>query len=475
MIEKAKEYIKSLELDLSDLFLAIGFLFSVPFYAFAWQFMVTTDASTLFFKDWMTITCGSITVICWGIYFYLQIKKGNIKNDIITWLFVFFAVTSVVGVLVQPSHFSIEEVARHVTDFSHEFFPGVENGDVVIVTREISTSHYLFFTFASLIITTIFYIIFMLLSKRVKDMWFVCFCGLCIFIFMLVLVMYSYITEGEKYIPFLKALFSGDTDGVYANSMSSFVAQRVPYGVCMMLGFIFAIIVHAITHKWYWYLVMFFFLGNMVFSYCKTSIALSILTLALYLVVRLFATYKEHKKRNKILAISYTSLVGIGLVLVFASYLSKGKFISVIYKTIESFTDNTTITTRSYIWDNTFNLLRNGWWLLGRGFGTYNYMLYPMNLLNGDDVCPSHSTYNAVLGANGVFALFGFIALYAYYGYMFYKCLKVDKYRTIELSSGVFAFTLYSFTEGVNYLIAVSMFPLFVFYNLHFNHKEVVQ
>ena len=99
---KIKDYIKSLELDWSDFFLAIGFIFSVPFYAFAWKFMVETDLSKIFLTNWMIIICFSVTAICWGIYFYLEIKRGRLKNNIFLWAAILLAIIALVGVLVQP-------------------------------------------------------------------------------------------------------------------------------------------------------------------------------------------------------------------------------------------------------------------------------------------------------------------------------------------------------------------------------------
>ena len=466
LVERIKVYIKDLELDFSDLFLAIGFLFSVPFYAFAWKFMVTTDPSQVFFKPWMMISCFAITAICWAIYFYLEIKNKRIGNRIFLFTYIFFVVLSLIVVLVQPKYSSVMVEAKHVNDVSIAHYPGISVGDMVQVDTVISDTHRLFFSFATIVITTVFYIVLFILPKRIKNTNFLILVGVIIFIFLFVLSVYSYITESQKYIPFIKALFKGDVEEIYKNSMSSFVVQRVPYGACMMLGTMFALVLHALTNKKYWLIPLAYCYINMIFSYCKTSLALSFFAMAFYFAMRLFATYKDHKKRNKIIGIIYASIVGVVLLVVAISLISQGKFAPLVYKIFTSFTDSRTIRTRTYVWANINQRLSGGWWIIGRGFGTHNYMLYPMNLVNGDDVCPSHSTYYAVLGAGGVISLIGFLASYIYYGYVFVKCFKVDKYKAIGLSIGVLAFLLYSFTEGVNYLIMVFMFPLILYYHL---------
>ena len=465
MIEKIKQYIKEIEPGYSDLFLAIGFLFSVPFYAFAWKFMVTTNADEIFFKPWMIIACFTITTICWIIYFVLEIRKNRIGNKKIFGVFLFYLLFSLVVVLVQPKYSSVMVEAKHVNDVSLAHYPGISVGDMVQVDTVISDTHRLFFACATVVITAVFYIALVVLPKRIKKMEFLVFIGMSIFIFLVVLSVYSYITEANKYIPFIKALFKGDIDGIYQNSMSSFVVQRVPYGACMMLGVMFALVLHASTKKNYWLIPLVYCYINMIFSYCKSSLVWTLLAIVIYFTTKLFSTYKDHKKRNKIIGIVYASVVGVALIVVAISLISQGKFAPLVYKIFTSFTDSRTIRTRTYVWANINQRLSGGWWIIGRGFGTHNYMLYPMNLVNGDDVCPSHSTYYAVLGAGGVITLLGFFALYAYYGYIFVKCFKVDKYKTIGLSMGVIGFFLYSFTEGVNYLIVVFMFPLILYYN----------
>ena len=464
LVNKTKQYISSLELGWSELFLALGFLFSVPYYAFAWKFMVTSDPADVLFKPWMIIVTMVGLASCWGIYFYLEAKKGNLKNNVFLWVYLFFAVFSIVTVLVQPSHSEILVEARFVNDISHQYYPGIEVGDLVPVVTVFSATHKLFFACASFVITTVFYIIYMIFPKRVKSMNFLILVGVIIFIFLLVLTGYSYIAEHANYGPFLKALFSGDVEGVYEYSVCSFVVHRVPYGACMMMGLMFALLLHSYTEKWYWYLPAGYCLINMVFSWCKSAIAFSIVVVLLYLVYRLFATFKNHKKRNIILGSIYGGIVLVVLSLVVVSAATEGKVIPQIYKLLSSFTDNRTINTRTFIWDNIIQRLNEGWWAIGRGFGTHNYMLYPMNLVNGDDVCPSHSSYFAVLGMGGIITLLAYIALHIYYGYIFYQCFKFDKYKTIGLSVGVVGFFMYSFTEGVNYLILVFMFPMFLYY-----------
>ena len=473
LFTRFKTYIKSLELDLSDLMLVIGFLFFVPFAAFAWKFMVTPNPTEIFFAPWMMIVCFIISVFSWGVYFYLEIKRGRLKNNLFLWAFVLLAILGLVAVLVQPEtvKFLVECKKRPTgacAKWNNGIYAGVKVGDIVEVVHTISPTHRLFFSFATILITTVYFIIFTLLPRRLKDMNLLILAAVCTFGFLLVASIYSFIKDGSHYIPFLKALFKGDNKELYKHAIliQSFMTHRVPYGVCMMLGCMFSILCHAITKKWYWWIPYAYCFINMIFTWNKSALLITPLVTLLYFVIWIIETFKENKKRNTIISISLGSVVGLVGILVSTSVLTKGAFIPQLNKLVETVTKSESIKTRSYIWGNIRTELANGWWLIGRGFGTHNSILFPMNILNDDMVCPSHSSYYAVLGQGGIFTLIGYLAAHVYFGYTFYKCFKVNKYMTMKLSIPFVGWFIYSFTEGVNYLVVIFMFPLLLYHGL---------
>ena len=471
LFTRFKDYIKTLKLDLSDLMLATGFIFFVPFAAFAWQFMVNADPTVLFFKPWMMIVCFTISVCCWGVYFYLEIKRGRLKNNLFLWGFIFLAVLGLIAVLAQPEtvKFLVEckkEPTGICDKWNNGIYSHVKVGDIVEVVHTISPTHRLFFSFATLLITTVYFIIFTLLPRRLADMNFLILCAICTFGFLLVASVYSYIADGQHYLPFLQALFKGDNAKLTEEAfyIQSFMTHRVPYGVCMMLGCMFALLCHTLTKKWYWFIPFAYCFINMIFTWCKTALLITPIALIVYIVLQLVESFKDHKKRNTIIFIAGGSLIGIFALIVLVSVLTHGKFLGPINSLVETVTKTDTIKTRSWIWQNINQELAHGWWLLGRGFGTHNSMLFPMNIVNNDLVCPSHSTYYAVLGQGGIFALLGLIGAYIYYGYVFYRCFRVNKHMTMQLSVPFLAYFGYTFTEGVNYLVALFMLPLIWYY-----------
>ena len=210
----------------------------------------------------------------------------------------------------------------------------------------------------------------------------------------------------------------------------------------------------------------------MIFTFCKSSLLLSVLISIIYLVYRLIVTYKEHQKRNLITFISLGVVVLIAFALVGIPYLTKGKILPSVYDLIKSLTGGGhSLDARTYIWDNGFQIIQNGWWVIGRGFGIPNLIVKPMNIVTCNEyVISLHSGLLTVLTEGGIIYLGAYLAFLAYCGYAIYKSYKVDKDLTITISLGVISFLLYSLIETNHYLVYLFMFPIFILYN---QRKEV--
>ena len=467
MIEGIKKYFKSIKLFPSDYFLAFGFLFFVPFAAFAWIFMVTSNPGEVpFITNQMIIACFSISAVSWTIYLYLEAKAGRLKFNIFFWLFLFFLIMSIVSVVVQPNDLTFLVECKNITPKSKYYYPGIQVGDCITVTHYISSIHKLFFAMGSVLITTIFFIIFFVLPKRIERLDFLVLICSIVTLFIFVATIYSYIVEGKEYLPFIQAIFKGDANYINDHPIYSFIVNRVPYGATMMMGLLFMFLAHHLTHKKFWLVIGVYCYINLIFSWCKSCMILSTLSIIFYIIFLLVKSFKNHKKRNIVLSILFGAFLITNTTLVLVSILTKGRFIYSIYSLSTTFTESNSLLTRTYIWGNIRTELKGGWWIIGRGFGTHNAMLYPMNLVNGDDVCPSHSTYYGILGAGGIINLLGFIGMFIYFMYAFIKCLKVDKVKAIGLGFPVFIYLLYSFTECINYFWLAFMFPIILYYNL---------
>jgi len=467
-----KHYFTSFKLCVSDYFLFFGFLFFIPFAAFSWKFMVTSNPSLIFFNDQMIITCFTITAICLGFYFFFEAKQKRLKNEWFLWLFVFFTISSLVSVLIQPTNSIVHVTVKKIEELNKKIYPGIEIGDIITVTTHISSTHRLFFACSSILIPSIIFIILFILPKRINSIKFIVVITVIVSVFIICLTFYSYIFEFNKYRPFLKNMIAGNVEGMYAYAMTSFLVQRVPYGACLMMGLMFFLVSNSITKKWYWLLGVGYCFINMLFTWNKTGLAITFFILNIYVVINLIFTFKKNIKRNVIITIIYLLLlVGFASIILIA-LLSKGDILGSLYNLLSSFTEKKSILSRTYIWANIRQRLQGGWLIIGRGYGMHNYVLYPMNLVNGDDVCPSHSSYYAVLGAGGLIQLIGYLAMIIFYVFIFIKCIEKDKVLSFSLALPVFSFFLYSFTEGVNYLVITFMLPTILYYNLIKKQQE---
>ncbi len=121
---------------------------------------------------------------------------------------------------------------------------------------------------------------------------------------------------------------------------------------------------------------------------------------------------------------------------------------------------------RSYIWDNCYQLINGGNWVIGRGFGLINLMLFPMNDVNGDHVFPTHSSFVNMVSEGGIFYLLALLALYVYAGIKIAKVFKKNPNLVLAMTLGVLAFFFYSFIETIHYLVYVFLLPPFIFYEV---------
>ena len=131
-MEKIKSFIKSLHLRLSDLFMLTGFLPFTLFLIFGQLFMQYPNPAEVAFKLWMIIAAFVISAGSWGAYIYLENKRGNLPNNIVTWIFVILAIIGVIGILIQPNIFQETVIIRFINDINKEVYgENIQIGDIV--------------------------------------------------------------------------------------------------------------------------------------------------------------------------------------------------------------------------------------------------------------------------------------------------------------------------------------------------------
>ena len=400
---------------------------------------------------------------CWGYYLYLEVYLSKDKYNLyIAGAFLTLMLINIITIIAQPSLVH-ENVRIRYREDNPELI-----GTLTEAIIHVSDVHK--FVFIAELVGTIsfIYIGLFVFPRRFKSLTFIKYLGYGLFALLFVMIIYGYIADFDKYVAFIKHVLNIDrTDpDIYHKTVTSFIIHRNAYGMCMMLGIIFCFINHAIEKKWFYYLFMGIFYINMIFSLCKTGLLVSIVLILIYVVYRLIVTYKENKKRNSITLIVMGSIFALAILAFGVSYLSKGKVLSFIYETVNSMSKGgQTLDFRNYIWDNTYQLLRDGNWLVGRGFGIINLMLQPMNIASHEEkVFPTHSAYVGLLAEGGILFLLAYLALLVYVGVIAYRCFKKNPGLTLAISSGALAFIIYSFIETIHYLVYIFLFPIMVLY-----------
>lgn len=463
-----KNFIKSLKLRKSDLFLLLGFLPLTIFFIFGQLFMQFQNPNDVALPLWAAIVCLVIMVGSWAYYLYLEVYLKKDKfNLYIPAVFLFLLLLNVITILVQKD--------LHTTNIVRY---GDITGSVLPVNVQVSTTHKLIFISEFIGTISFIYIGLFVFPRRISSLVFIKYLGYALFAFLLVLIVYGYIAEFDKYVSFFKYILNIDRSGdIYHMTVISFIIHRNAYGMAMMLGIIFAFINHSIEKKWYYYLFAIFFFINMIFSLCKTGLIISILIILTYVIYRLVVTFKDNKKRNTIILASIIGVAAIAIGVVGLSYVTKGKVFGSIYGMINDlFRGGESVDFRGYIWDNTYQLIDDGNWLIGRGFGVINLMLEPMNIAShGEKVFPTHSAYLGLLAEGGILFLLAYLILLGYSAYIIYKCFKKNPGLTLTMSLGVLAFVLYSLIETIHYLVYVFLFPIMVLYYTSYQKEETVK
>lgn len=471
-----KKFVQSLELRWSDLLLLIGAGSFAFFIGFSQTYMGELNPSNLPAPMWLVILIGLVMLGSLIGYLYLELVVRKVKFNIyILFAFLTLMLINTIVILAASRSNYLSVVVRSKID---EFTPPGEIGKAYPLVVSISLTHKMFFIFELMGTLLFMYCMFFVFSKRIKNLKFIEYLGYIVFGIGIFLAIYSYATESHKYVSFISEFLVGKLKGipqendVSVYTVTSFFSHRNPLGMTYMLCILFTFINHAYHKYWWHYLLTAFFFINLIFTFNKTGLLLSVLMILIYLVYRLIVTFKDHKKRNTITLICVGSVLLIALVVIGLPYLTKGKVFGKVYEIIDSLSgEGKTLKYREYIWDNTYSLLEGGNWIWGRGFGILNMLVRPMNIMShGEDVISTHSGYLNNLAEGGIIFLIAYLVLIGYVSYAAYKAFKKERDLTITIYLGVLLFLLYSFVETNHYLAYIFMFPIFVLY-----HKDQEQ
>ena len=439
---------------LSDLFLILGFAPMVVFLIFGAEFMQFPNPDDVALKMVWIVPCFAFMVISWGIYIYLELEKGNCVNKAALYIFIILMIIGVVGILSQNQNFSIDTFDK--------------DGNPITVSVELSDTHVMFFTFELIGILLFVYIGVFIFPKRFQSVWPIKIFGYAIFFLCFTLTIHSYCIETAKYPAFIKALIECDEAALGANSTYSIILNQNSLGMVLMVGILFCLINHSLSkHRWfYWPMAIYFYL-NMIFTFCRTALAISLVLFFVYLYFVLIQTFKKYPNKNAFFIVFITLILIGTTIVVFMSILSEGKYIEYFYNLYTIFANDTSMKSREAIWNNTYQMMAQTMPLsliFGRGFGTMNEMVLAMNGFK-KYLFPTHNGYLNLLAEGGLIYLLSYILLLGYVIAYVVKNYKTNPRAAIALAIGLASFTIYSLNETIHYFTYPFMFLIFVYDN----------
>ena len=273
--------------------------------------------------------------------------------------------------------------------------------------------------------------------------------------FVVLLTLISYITEYQKYYNFF---FNFTPQSVDGSTISPLGLYKNTFGFLLTLQVFSFIYLHNDNRKWYFILMMFVALFNILIILCKLGLIISSLAIAIYLIYLLVDTWKNNPKRNMIIAIATGGtivLVG-GAVLILA--LTKNPVITEIFSKVSKLfeTKENTFFTRTLIWKNCFTIVStHNAYLFGCGYGVTGGLLYEYNTIDlsvyYNHTTHAHNVWIEYYSYGGIFLVIFSILLTAFLIYAIVKVWKKNK--TIAFFSALLIFCSLIYGGFENYPI----------------------
>ena len=468
MIKLIKK-IKTIRFRWSDLFLLIGVLSFGIFLLFGKDFMFHLNPDEVPLKIWMAIPIFVLGLASYIVYIILEGRSGNLPNKYLNAFFAFVVFVGIVSILYQPSTLETISTYRH-GGWGHK------PGDVVNVVINITNTHRAIFIFEMTLMFFLMYTGFFIFPKRVKS--YACIIGLAymIFIALLVVAVYSYIVEHDKYVNYVKVLFGlVENENLSTYSIISIVTNPNAVAMVFLVGICMAFIANSIKRHWWYYPIAIYFYLHILFTYCRGSIILSTVIIIAYFYFRIISNIRRKKALYITLLSLYSSLL-VGIVVITVLVITKkGDFFPHLYHAYELLTKTNSVVSRVDIWKDSLFLLKDGYWRMGRGFGVFNEYLLVVNPANDVNVMPSHQGSIGVLAEGGITFALAYILLLVYTMIIFIKTVKMNYNVATATFMSIFIWFAYTFVETIQYLMYPFIMVLMVSYHVSKYQKQLIK
>ena len=468
-MKKLISKIKTIRFKWSDLFLLIGTLSFGIFLLFGKDFMFYLDPDEVPLKIWMAIPIFIVGFASYIVYLILEGRAGHLPHKYISAIFIMLIFVGVVSILYQPSTLNTISTFRHAGS-------GHKAGDIIKVSIDITPTHRAMFIFEITLMFFLMYSGFFVFPKRVKSYASIIGLTYLIFIGLIVVAVFSYVREHDKYVNYVKVLFGLiDNENLSQYSIISIVINPNAVAMVMLVGVCMAFIANSIKHHWWYYLFALYFYLHILFTYCRGSIILSTVIIIAYILFRLIANIRRKKALYITLLSLFSSALIASIVIVVLLIVKKGDFMPHLYHAYSLLTKTSTVVSRVDIWKDSLFLLEDGYWRMGRGFGVFNEYLLIVNPSNDVNLMPSHQGSIDVLAEGGIYFAVCYIALLVYIVIVFAKTVRKSPNVATATFMAIFAWFAYTFVETIQYLMYPFVMVLMVAYHLSKQQNQSVK
>ena len=270
-------------------------------------------------------------------------------------------------------------------------------------------------------------------------------------------MIFSYISEADKYIAFFKNIESDP----YSNAVSAGLKSKNNYAFILTVGLFSCFYMYMVSKKKipFIYIAIFLYI-NIIFTLCKFLIILDLLVLTYFAIFSLVQSIKQKDKNTSITIIAILGLFLTAILAVLIVLLAKGKLVS-IFENIFLTKGYNTLDTRSWIWNNTIQIINKFNWFNGVGYQLFGDLLYKYNMTDPNTMLinqtkNAHSVYLESLADGGIVLLLLSLIIIGYVIYLGVKHYRSNKILVIHQFVVIAFMLLYGIIENGPFAITTT-------------------
>jgi O-antigen ligase len=389
--------------------------------------IITNVQSQLSFNDIVFLILSSITLFASFLYILLIRKRVKLFNS---YFFIFAFI-----------YIAINAIAVALTEIPITFTTTDRFGVNYLLTYPITNFEIyqsIYFNVSTVILT---YLLIIILPQIFSRRTYLLSIYYLLISTLLVLIIYSLITEWEAYI----TLYLNGIRG--RPSTTSLFSDPNVFGFFLTLGVLGTGLVETLRHRWWNYLLILIFIFALITTYCFTGYVVS----SIFLLS--FFGYDLYKMAQKRTFFSYSVLVISTLIicsLIIFLAISKAEFASIFR---EQIIPNSLINfnTRLTIWRHATEILHGIYIIIGRGVSISNSLLETsLSVENQIFISPNrfHNGFFDILASGGLLLVFLYLIIYLLLFKRIFTIIHFNRKYGITMLFILIGYLLYTIPEA---------------------------